>query len=441
MQTRASAPSMLECVAGPQDAISVHAMDVPGSPRRVALHKRVLTARSVAAVRPGARRYIIWDEKLTGFGLRVSPSGTRSFMVQYRTREGGRRTANRKKVLGHAPEMTPERARSRARAWLRRVADREHDATLPTLRSAFESYLAARPGLAESSRAMYRQVLNQHAHDWLERRLDAIERADVERRFQSLSACVGPAAANKLIGLLGAVYRGPCVDHPGLRSPVALWHAGGGRLHPARRRTIAPPAQVLPCWRRGIEAVPVDVVRDMVWFGLFTGLRRSEVSGLRWERVEPAQACFRVEATKSGRPLDLPITRQVATVLERRRAAAGAQLRAPAGWVFPGPVGRGPFSHLSGWYRRISEAGGEKFWFHACRNCFITVAVRDLMLPDSLVKHLVNHAPSHDVTEGYAAEWTVGQLRETAQRIADRIEGLAFGGPGRRGSGAPGVTR
>ena len=30
----------------------------------------------------------------------------------------------------------------------------------------------------------------------------------------------------------------------------------------------------------------------------------------------------------------------------------------------------------------------------------------------------------HDVTEGYAADWTVEQLREPAQRIADRIDEL-----------------
>ena len=59
------------------------------------------------------------------------------------------------------------------------------------------------------------------------------------------------------------------------------------------------------------------------------------------------------------------------------------------------------------------------------RNCFITVAERDLLLPRSLTKRLVNHARSDDITEGYAADWTIGQLREPAQRIADRIEALA----------------
>ena len=58
------------------------------------------------------------------------------------------------------------------------------------------------------------------------------------------------------------------------------------------------------------------------------------------------------------------------------------------------------------------------------RKCFITVAERELMLPWSLTKRLVNHARPDDVTEGYAADWTVEQLREPAQRMADRIDEL-----------------
>ena len=53
------------------------------------------------------------------------------------------------------------------------------------------------------------------------------------------------------------------------------------------------------------------------------------------------------------------------------------------------------------------------------------------MVPDSMVTRLVNHATSDDVTEEFAAEWTREELREDSQRIADRIEALAFPGPPR----------
>ena len=46
------------------------------------------------------------------------------------------------------------------------------------------------------------------------------------------------------------------------------------------------------------------------------------------------------------------------------------------------------------------------------------------MLPRSLTKRLVNHARTSDVTEGYAADWTVEQLREPAQRMAERVYAL-----------------
>ena len=37
---------------------------------------------------------------------------------------------------------------------------------------------------------------------------------------------------------------------------------------------------------------------------------------------------------------------------------------------------------------------------------------------------LANHAPSQDISKGYAADWTMAQLRDAAQRIADRIDDL-----------------
>ena len=394
---------------------------MPKGERRVALHKAHLTTRSVADAPPETKRYILWEDTLIGFGVRVSPTGRRSFIVQYRASAGGRATANCKKVLGHFPAMPVHAARGRAREVLSAAAleprgDEAHSAGVPTLRAAFEGYLRARPTLAPQSQAKYRQRLHSHMPDWLERRLDSIARTDIEERFHALSMGNGPAgkgggpvAANHFVELLSALYRMACIDHEALVDPVALWRAAGGRRHRMRRRTISSPAEVLPRWREGLEAVPVAVVRDMVWTGLYTGLRLSEVRGLLWEHIDESRASLRIETTKSGRALVLPVTRQVAGILSRRSEAPSEEpLR---GWVFPGRSHRGPYNWAHGWYPWISEHGGTPFWFHACRNCFITVAMRDLELGDSLVKRLVNHAPSRDVTADYAADWTLEQLR------------------------------
>ena len=168
--------------------------------------------------------------------------------------------------------------------------------------------------------------------------------------------------------------------------------------------------------------------RDAFLFGLYTGMRINEVLPLRWERVDTAGLSFRVEETKTGEPLELPITRQLSAVLARRRAESEALAGDLADWVFPSTLSAsGHIANLSHLYARISAVGGTKFWYHGLRNAFITVAERDLLLPRSLTKRLVNHARPGDVTEGYAADWTIGQLRGPAQRIADRIEALMNG--------------
>ena len=97
--------------------------------------------------------------------------------------------------------------------------------------------------------------------------------------------------------------------------------------------------------------------------------------------------------------------------------------------MFPSPTSAtGHVQNPHHFHARVSETGGAKFWFHGLRNCFISVAEREPMLPPpSPTKRLVNHARPNDFTEDYAADWTVAQLRKQARRIADRIEALMRG--------------
>jgi integrase len=41
---------------------------------------------------------------------------------------------------------------------------------------------------------------------------------------------------------------------------------------------------------------------------LFTGLRKSEILGLTWDRVNLGARYFWIDTTKNGDPLELPIT-------------------------------------------------------------------------------------------------------------------------------------
>ena len=124
------------------------------------------------------------------------------------------------------------------------------------------------------------------------------------------------------------------------------------------------------------------VARDAFRFGLYTGMRRDEVLGLRRAQVDMNAMTFRVEETGTGKPLELPVTQQAGAILERRLAERGRFSGQCRVWVFPSessPSGRlHRMQHLNA---RIGEAGGARFWFHALRTCFIAVAEHELELP------------------------------------------------------------
>ena len=398
--------------------------------KRIARVRTTLTKRTVEALKPTEKSWIAWDEKLTGFGVRVQPSGMKSFIVNYRAGEGGRKAPNKRVVIGRYGRIAPDRARRLAQDLLGRVARGEDPAGeradargIPTLALAFEVYMAANPDRAENTVRLYKQNLRVNLSDWLKRPLDAITRQDVEDRFNLITTKHGWSAANQTLSMLRSIYRRPCVDHEGLRNPVDLWLAAGGRFHRKRRRRISSPAEVLPRWRAGIEAADLEPeIHDIFLIGIYTGMRRGEIISLRRDQVDMERRILRVEETKTREPLELPITRQLSAILERRLADGDGP------WVFPSPKsGAGHVADLARFYGEISEKGGTRFWFHGLRNAFITVAERELILPRSLTKRLVNHARPSDVTEGYAADWSVEQLREPAQRVADRIDQLMRG--------------
>ena len=402
------------------------------SAKNTAKVKLTLTKRTVDALEPHNKPWIAWDDKLTGFGVRVHPSGAKAYLVNYRAGNGGRKAPNKRVVVGRAGRVTPDQARRLAQELLGRVAagddpagERAEARSVPTLGEACRDYMESGQGRTASTERGYRRYAALYLGDWLSRPLDNISRREIESRFRLLTERHGEMPANQCLSFLRSVYRRPCVDHEDLRNPVEQWLAGGGRYHRKRRKRISSPADVLPCWRRGIEVVGNPVHRDALLFGLYTGMRRGEILALRWERVDLDRGLFRVEETKTGVPLELPVTRQLGAILARRRQEGEAVPEELRGWVFPSLSSvSGHVEELQAHYEAIGRAGGAKFWFHGLRNAFITVAERELMLPRSLTKRLVNHARPGDVTEGYAADWTAEQLRQPAQRIADRIDKL-----------------
>lgn len=80
-----------------------------------------ISKRTVDAAKPEEVRFTLWDSDLKGFGLRVSPHGTKTYIARYRV-GGGRASPSRQMVLGRHGALTADEARDLAKKALGRVA-------------------------------------------------------------------------------------------------------------------------------------------------------------------------------------------------------------------------------------------------------------------------------------------------------------------------------
>ena len=158
---------------------------------------------------------------------------------------------------------------------------------------------------------------------------------------------------------------------------------------------------------------------------MFTGLLREEVPTLNWEHVDRDAHNFRVRHARGTLSADLPVSTQLVDILDRRHAESRRPEQGRRARIFPSPASAPDHlrqtKHLD---TRISETGGAKFWFQGMRNCYLAVAERNLLLPSSPTSRLLNRAPVGGIAAGHPEDCTIDQLREPAQRIANRIDEL-----------------
>src|ERR1700722_13622840 len=87
-----------------------------------------ITKRVVDQLAPASDRFIVWDNELAGFGLRVAPTGIKTFIVRYRSEGGGRTAPQHLMAIGRYGVLTPDEARKKARGILGAVTKGEDPA-------------------------------------------------------------------------------------------------------------------------------------------------------------------------------------------------------------------------------------------------------------------------------------------------------------------------
>ncbi|MDI3307692.1 MAG: site-specific integrase [Acetobacteraceae bacterium] len=406
-----------------------------------------LTKRVVDGAEIRATEYFIWCDELPGFGLRVFPSGKRSYLVQYRA--GGR---SRRVTIWLHGRLTADEARKEAMALLGQVAkggdpaeERATRRKSMTVQELCERYLqAAEQGLVMGKKGRPKKPLTlysdkgrieRHIIPLLGRRLVRdLTSVDVTRLIRDIAtgktatvektklrgkAVVtgGRGVATRTAGLLGgilsfAVSEGIIATNPahGVKKPA--YQKRKERLTPEQYRRLGQALQAAS----NEGATPSAI--NAIWLLALTGCRKSEILHLRWSEVDERGHAFRLEDSKEGasvRPIGSPVFEMLAEMGRREGAV----------YVLPGARSGGPYGALpKAWQQIAKRAELEGVTLHTLRHSFASVA-GDLGYSDPTIGALLGHA-SGTVTGRYT-HILDAVLIAAADRVAKTIHSYMTG--------------
>ena len=249
---------------------------------------------------------VFWDRELTGFGVRVYPTGSKVYIAQARGPEGPKRVAVGRQGVIHAEE-----ARKRAALIISRIKAGEAPVPEPLIPAGGPSvaefaarYLTEYVSVRCKPRTvkLARSVVHRHIAPALGKMpLAAVERAQVAELHQRLHET--PAIANAVVGALSSMYKlagewglvpegllNPCrslVKYPGRRRERFLTESEFMRLGSVLDNVEA---------KGGASAPAVAAIRLLI----LTGCRKSEILTLRWEDVALGENELRLPDTKTG---------------------------------------------------------------------------------------------------------------------------------------------
>ena len=370
-----------------------------------------LTDAAIARLRPRGREYTVWDSRVPGLGVRVRPSGGKSFVL-LRDVEG----RSKRVTLGPVSTMGVAEAR---RACLARQAVPEPEAgparEVPLLREFVEGdWKAAQFGRYKPStaRGVRSLLASRILPAFGATRLDRIARSHVGRWFDDVST-TAPGNANHALHLLRQI-----MNHAAARGHVEGDPTRGIRPNrrPALTRFLSREEvgrlhRVLDGQTRRGGREQADIVRLL----LLTGCRKGEIVGLRWSEVR--DDALVLEDGKTG-PRRVPLNGQARRILDRRP-------RNGSPFVFPSPrdPGRSRGLDLTLWHRVRREAGIEDVRIHDLRHSYASHAAMN-GVPVPVVSRLLGHS-SVRMTLRYAhlGDREIEAAAErTGQAVADLME-------------------
>ena len=343
-----------------------------------------LTDTRIGKLKARDVEYTVWDTRLAGFGVRIRPSGRKSY-VYHRHAEG----QSRKLTLGQVGFGSADEARHECiEVWGSRKSVDQVKGIDGATGPLFQNFVAGpwRAACYERSKPSTRA-----GKDWFLNNqllpvfgavpLDKINSTSVIRWFEGYSA-TAPGGANSALFVLRqimnhAIARGHIEKNPtrGVkRNPRPkltrfLSRDEIGRLHEVLDRYEA---------RWPSSKVQADIIRLL----LMTGCRKSEILNLRWREV--GNDTLELEDSKTG-PRQVLLSPEARAIIER-------QPRSGSSWVYPSPSDPTRARTDLGLWKKVRKlAGVEDVRLHDLRHTFASqAAMQGIPLP--VVARLLGHA-------------------------------------------------
>jgi site-specific recombinase XerD len=403
------------------------------------MSRQRLTKRLVEATIPEAHDLYLWDSEVVGFGLKVTPAGAKSFVLQYRFEGRSRRFA-----IGRVGSpWSVETARDRARVLLgelaggedpqARKAEARRSFTVAGLCELFlaEGMVTRKAASIASAESSYRN----HVKPLLgARRLSLLCRADIERLLAEVAAGAtrrsykgakphagrvkvagGKGAATSAVVMLSGalsfgVRRGLCDANPAL----------GVRKFPSRKlERYLTPAELA---RLGevLDAATALGVEDpyriaAIRLLLLTGCRKGEVLTLKRAFVDRHHRCLRLPDSKTGQK-SVHVGQAVLDLIATLPEIPGNP------YLLPGRGGAGHVGDIQSTWETIRKAAGlEDVRLHDLRHSYASVGAvggDSLMVIGALLGHRTAQS-----TERYA-HLGDDPVRRAAERISGEIARL-----------------
>ena len=339
-----------------------------------------LTDAAIARLRPREREYTVWDSRASGLGIRVRPSGGRSYVLLL---DAGRRT----KRVSLGPVGVKSLEEVRRECHVRRANPELGGKAAAPAAPLFRDFVAGPWKEAHfdaykpsTQRAVRYQMAGHLLPVFGEKPLDRINEAGIRRWFERHSR-TAPGNANHILERLRQI----------LNFAAACGHiennpAEGIAFNRQRKLSrflsteeLTRLHRVLDAQTRSGDRQQADIVRLL----LLTGCRKGEIMGLRWSEVHDGMLALK--DSKTG-PRTVPIGSGARAILDR-------QPRTGSPFVFPSPhdPARPRCHDLKLWYRVRREAGIEDVRLHDLRHTMASHAVMN-GVPVPVVSRLLGHS-------------------------------------------------